>query len=83
MLILTGTTQTVAERVAEKLRLRIRIHKFPLAGGEVGNFTASFGCVQFGMGAFTPEDLVAQLNARVAFALKSGGDRCVCGDEGG
>ncbi len=82
MLILTGTAQSVAERVAEKLRLRIRIHKFPLSGGEVGNFTASFGCVQFGIGAFTPEGLVTQLNARVAVASKSGGDRCICSDEG-
>jgi len=80
MLILTGTTQTVAERVAEKLRLRIRIHKFPLAGGEAGHFTASFGCVQFGLGAYTPEELVAQLNARMAYSLKSGGDRCICYD---
>ena len=82
MLILTGTAQSVAERVAEKLRLRIRIHKFPLSGGEVGNFTASFGCVQFGIGAFTPEGLVTQLNARVAVASRSGGDRCICSDEG-
>ncbi|WP_031597733.1 ATP-binding protein [Ferrovum myxofaciens] len=82
MLILTGTAQSVAERVAEKLRLRIRIHKFPLAGGKTGNFTASFGCVQFGIGAFSPEDLLRQLNALMAFAMKSGGDRCICSEVG-
>ncbi len=82
LLILTGTTQSVAERVAEKLRLRIRIHKFPLAGGEFGHFTASFGCMQFGIGAFTPDDLVARLSVCMALAMKSGGDRCVCFDEG-
>ena len=81
MLILTGTTLAVAERVAEKLRLRIRIHKFPLAGGEVGHFTASFGCVQFGIGAFTPDNMVARLSGRMALAMKSGGDCCVYFDE--
>jgi diguanylate cyclase (GGDEF)-like protein len=80
MLILTGTTQSIAERVAEKLRLRIRIHKFPLPGGEIGHFTASFGCAQFGIGAFNPDELVAQLKNRMAAAANSGGDRCVCFD---
>ena len=81
MLILAGTTLTVAERVAEKLRLRIRIHKFPLAGGEFGHFTASFGCVQFGIGVFTPDDMVARLTERMALAMKSGGDCCRRFDE--
>ena len=81
MLILTGTTRSVAERVAEKLRLRIRIHKFPLAGGEAGHFTASFSCAQFGIGAFNSDELVAQLRVRLSMAMKSGGDRCICPDE--
>ena len=81
MLILTGTAQNVAERVAEKLRLRFRVHKFPLAGGESGHLTASFGCVQFGQGTFTPDELVDKLNARMGHASRLGGDRCVYFDE--
>ncbi len=81
MLILTGTAQVVAERVAEKLRLRIRMHKFPLAGGEPGHFTASFGCVQFRQDAFTPDELIDRLNVRMVRASLLGGDRCVCFDE--
>ncbi len=81
LLILTGTTRAIAERVAEKLRLRIRIQKFPLPGGENGHFTASFGCVQFGIGAFNPDDLEAQLKIRMAMATQSGGDCCVYFDE--
>ena len=81
MLILTGTTRAVAERVAEKLRLRVRIHKFPLSGGEVGHFTASFGSVQFGIDAFSADDLVAKLGVRMAQAVNSGGDCCMCFDK--
>ncbi len=81
MLILTGTTLDVAERVAEKLRLRIRVHKFPLAGSEVGHFTASFGCVQFGHDGQKPEALIGRLNLRLAQALERGGDQCICSDE--
>ena len=81
MLILTGATPTVAERVAEKVRLRIRMHNFPLAGGEAGHFTASFGCVHFGVGGSPTLDLVARLNARMALAIKSGGDCCIYFDE--
>ncbi len=81
VLILFETTRTLAERVAEKIRLRIRMRNFPLAGGEMGQLTASFGCVQFGAGASTPDELEARLKARVALARASGGDCCIFSDE--
>lgn len=84
LLILTGTPQSVAERVAEKLRLRIRIHKFPMSGGQSGHFTASFGCVQFGANALaTPDELIAQINEHIMRAEKSGGDRYIGSGEDG
>lgn len=80
MLILTGTTLTVAERVAEKLRLRIRVHKFPLAGSEVGHFTAAFACVQFGQDGSKLEELMVRLDTRLSRAIQQGGDRCICAE---
>jgi len=79
-LILAGIASPDAERVAEKIRLRIRLHRFPLAGGETGHFTASFGCAHF-MEDMAPDDLVARMHARMALAGKLGGDRSVCSDE--
>lgn len=78
MMILPGTTLSVADRVAEKLRVRIRLHKFPLPGGVFGSFTASFACVQFGINEFKCDELVTQLNQRIEKAASSGGDCCNC-----
>jgi len=80
-LILTGITPAAAERVAEKIRLRIRLHRFPLAGGEVGHFTASFGCAHFSEDESTPEGIMNTLHGRMARASKLGGDCCICFDE--
>jgi len=80
-LILPGLTPAEAERVAEKIRLRIRLHRFPLAGDEGGHFTASFGCVHLGEGVAAPEDLVVRLHGRMARAREAGGDCCICFDE--
>lgn len=81
MVILSGTSHIMAERVSEKLRLRVRMRNFPLSGGETGHLTASFGCVQFGVDTSTPSELVARLDARIALATESGGDCCICSDE--
>jgi len=79
-LILPGITPAEAERVAEKIRLRIRLHRFPLAGDAAGHFTASFGCSHFGKGEATPEDMAARLHGRIGRARVGGGDCCVCFD---
>jgi diguanylate cyclase (GGDEF)-like protein len=81
VLILSGTTQAMAERVAEKIRLRIRMRNFPLPGAAAGHLTASFGCVQFGAGATAPDELVELLKAHMAAAIKSGGDCCISSAE--
>jgi len=81
-LILPGIPSSEAERVAEKIRLRIRLHRFPLPGGKAGHFTASFGCSHFGEGENTPDGMVSRLHARMARAEKAGGDCCVCSDGG-
>ena len=80
-LILPGISPGDAERVAEKIRLRIRLHRFPLAGGEAGHLTASFGCAHFGDGEAKPEELLADLHRRMQRAAAAGGDCCICFDE--
>jgi len=82
LLILPGITAAEAERVAEKIRLRIRLHRFPLPGGKAGHFTASFGCSHFGEGESHPDDMVSRLHMRISRARASGGDCCVCFAEG-
>ena len=79
-LILPGIAPPEAERVAEKVRLRIRLHRFPLPAGKVGHFTASFGCSHFGEGEDSPDEMVSRLYARMLQAKQSGGDCCVCFD---
>jgi len=81
-LILPGIAPPEAERVAEKVRLRIRLHRFPLPAGKVGHFTASFGCSHFGEGEDSPDEMVSRLSARMLQAKQSGGDCCVCFDGG-
>jgi len=81
-LILPGIMPSEAERVAEKVRLRIRLHRFPLSGGKVGHFTASFGCAHFGEGEGSPDEMVSRLHVRMTRAKNAGGDCCVCFDGG-
>jgi len=76
-LILTGIEPAEAERVAEKIRLRVRSHRFPLPGVGIGHLTASFGCAHFGEDGVTPADLVTRMNARITQARRAGGDCCV------
>jgi diguanylate cyclase (GGDEF)-like protein len=81
-LILPGITPFEAERVAEKIRLRIRLHRFSLPGSEAaGHFTASFGCSHFNEGGTCPDAMVAKMRARITRARKAGGNCCVCSDE--
>jgi len=80
-LILPGIDPAEVERAAEKIRMRIRLHRFPLAGGNIGHFTASVGYAHLNEGSVDPENLLARLHARMAQARKAGGDRCVCSDE--
>jgi len=83
-LILPGIAPPEVERAAEKIRMRIRLHHFPLAGGEAGHFTASFGCAHLNEDTVDPDDLLARIHARIAQARKAGGDCCTyCDEEGG
>jgi len=82
-LILPGIAPPEAERAAEKVRMRIRLHRFPLAGGEAGHFTASFGCAHLNEEAVDSDDLLARLHARIAQAREAGGDCCTYFNEEG
>jgi len=82
-LILPGIKPPDVERAAEKIRMRIRLHRFPLAGGEAGHFTASLGCAHLNKDAVDPDDLLTRLHARIAQARKAGGDCCTYFDEEG
>ncbi len=78
ILLLPGITPAAAERVAEKIRLRIRMCRYPLPGEERGRFTASFGCAHFAADGEEPEPLQRRLQARLERARAAGGDRCIC-----
>jgi diguanylate cyclase (GGDEF)-like protein len=80
-LILPSIIPSEVELVAEKIRLRIRLHSFPLAGNEAGHFTASFGCSHFGEDETCPDGMTAKLHMRIAQARKAGGNCLVCYNE--
>ncbi len=80
-LILPGIKASEAERVAEKIRMRVRLHRFPLAGGKAGHLTAAFGCSHYNADASNPDAMLSSLLARVELAKKSGGNCCICFDD--
>lgn len=81
VLVLPGISLEEARRVAEKVRLRIRLHRFPLAGQAKGCLTASFGCVHVREGEVDSEAMLARLQQRVQRAVAAGGDCCVSEDQ--
>ncbi len=78
VLLLPGITPAAAERVAHKIRLRIRMCRYPLPGEERGHFTASFGCAHFDRDSEEAEELMSHMKARIERAVRAGGDRCFC-----
>jgi len=79
LLFLPGIESANSERVAEKLRIRIRQHNFLLPDEKTGKFTASFACVHFGTDAEDMGDLNRLLAGRLAEAVHAGGDQGYCG----
>ncbi|MDQ6958937.1 MAG: ATP-binding protein [Mariprofundaceae bacterium] len=77
ILMLPGITPAGAERVAEKLRIRIRHTRFPLPEEPAGKLTASFSVVHFGEDAEEAQALVNQLTQRLDVAVHAGGDQTI------
>lgn len=70
-----------ANRVAEKIRLRLRNLPFPLPQEEVGRLTGSFGAVHFGEDGTDTDSLMRELSRRIHEAHRAGGDQaCLRGE---
>jgi len=70
-----------SERVAEKLRIRIRQHAFLLPDQQKGRLRASFACAHFGEEENDFEGLKRLLTERLDEAIQAGGDQGCYGDE--
>jgi len=70
-----------SERVAEKIRIRIRQHGFLLPEEQKGKLRASFAAVHFGIDAEDMEGLERLLAERLAEAIHAGGDQGCYGDD--
>ena len=77
MLFLPNITPEGAIRVANKLCIHIRRHRFPLPGEEHGKLTGSFGVVHFGFDGDQMQPLMQCLNQRIGEAERAGGDQCL------
>jgi len=75
MLFLPGIESMNSERVAEKLRIRIRQRGFMLPDKRTGKLTASFAAVHFGEDAVGIQDLKKLLVDRLNEAIHAGGDQ--------
>ena len=81
LLFLPGIEPANSERVAEKLRIRIRQHVFLLPEEQTGRLTASFAAVHFGVDADDMQGLQRLLAERLSEAVDAGGDQgCYGGD---
>ncbi|MDQ6955798.1 MAG: ATP-binding protein, partial [Mariprofundaceae bacterium] len=81
LLFLPGIEPANSERVAEKLRIRIRQKGFQLPSEQAGKLTASFAAVHFGEDAIDVQDLKQLLAERLSEAIHAGGDQgCYGGD---
>lgn len=81
VLLLPGIEPEGANRVVEKIRLRIHRQHFPLPGDVAGHLTASFGVVHCDRHNADRATLLHDLNQRIDEAVATGGDRCVLGEE--
>lgn len=81
LLFLPGIEPTNSERVAEKLRIRIRQRGFLLPDEQKGKLTASFSAVHFGEDAVDIQDLKQLLADRLNEAIHAGGDQGCYGGE--
>ena len=81
LLFLPGIEPANSERVAEKLRIRIRQRGFQLPDEQGGKLTASFAAVHFGEDAVDVQDLKQLLTDRLSEAVHAGGDQGCYGGE--
>jgi len=81
LLFLPGIKPSNSERVAEKLRLRIRHHSFLLPDEQKGKLTASFAAAHFGEDADDIVGLQRLLTERLSEAVHAGGDQGCYGGE--
>ncbi len=81
LLFLPGIEPANSERVAEKLRIRIRQRGFILPDEQTGKLTASFASVHFREDAEDVQDLKRLLADRLNEAIHAGGDQGCYGDE--
>jgi len=81
LLFLPGIEPSNSERVAEKLRVRIKQHSFLLPDQQTGKLTASFAAVHYGKDADEMQELQRLLTERLREAIHAGGDQGCYGDE--
>ena len=81
LLFLPGIEPANSQRVAEKLRIRIRQHVFLLPEEQTGKLTASFAAVHFGTDTDDMQGLQRLLAERLNEAVEAGGDQGCYGDE--
>jgi len=81
LLFLPGIEPANSERVAEKLRVRIKQHSFLLPDQQTGKLTASFAAVHYGQDADDMPGLQHLLTERLREAIQAGGDQGCYGDE--
>ena len=77
VLFLPNITPEGALRVANKLCIHIRRHRFPLPGEEHGKLTGSFGVAHFGFDGEEMQPLLQSLSKRIGESMRAGGDQCL------